>query len=124
MILVCPACHTRYQVADQAVSRPSGRTVRCANCGHSWHHMTPPPALMSRLSEEPPPLPASSSLAATARAAIIAPPPRRRHGARFGTLFVVLCLIAAAAGVYFGPDRIFPLCPQAIRPHRLIGVTH
>src|SRR5258708_11901633 len=120
MILVCPACHTRYQVADQAVSRPSGRAVRCASCGHSWHNMPPPPALVSRLSEEPPPLPASS-FAATARAAIIAPPPRRRHGARSGAFLVVLFLAVAAAGAYFGHDRIVALWPQAARLYSLIG---
>src|SRR5579863_602976 len=107
MILVCPACHTRYQVADRAVSRPSGRTVRCANCGHSWHHMIPAP--VSRLRDDPPPLPAA------ALAAIIAPPPRHRRGAGLGTLFIVLLLIAGLAGAYFGRERIVALWPQSAR---------
>jgi predicted Zn finger-like uncharacterized protein len=122
MILVCPACHTRYQVADRAVSRSLGRTVRCANCGHSWHHMTPPPAPVSRLRDDPPPLP-TSSFAATARAAIIAPPPRRRHCAGLGTVFVVLFLSVAAAGVYFGHGRIVALWPQAARLYNMVGLT-
>jgi predicted Zn finger-like uncharacterized protein len=37
MILTCPACETRYNVADEAVSSAAGRQVRCANCGHVWH---------------------------------------------------------------------------------------
>ena len=37
MILTCPACETRYNVADEAVSSAAGRQVRCANCGHIWH---------------------------------------------------------------------------------------
>jgi predicted Zn finger-like uncharacterized protein len=37
MILTCPACETRYNVADEAVSSAAGRQVRCATCGHIWH---------------------------------------------------------------------------------------
>ena len=37
MILTCPACDTRYNVADEAVSSAAGRQLRCANCGHIWH---------------------------------------------------------------------------------------
>jgi len=37
MILTCPACDTRYNVADEAVSSAAGRQLRCANCGHLWH---------------------------------------------------------------------------------------
>lgn len=45
MILECPECHSRYLVADSAIGA-AGRTVRCANCRHSWFQpgVTPEPA--------------------------------------------------------------------------------
>lgn len=35
MILTCPECASRYQVADDSIP-PQGRTVRCVGCGASW----------------------------------------------------------------------------------------
>ena len=47
MIVSCPVCRTRYQVDESALRGQSGRTVRCAKCGHTWHQAAspePPPA--------------------------------------------------------------------------------
>ncbi|HEY1632505.1 MAG TPA: DUF3426 domain-containing protein [Rhizomicrobium sp.] len=40
MILTCPQCATQYRV-DAAKFPASGRSVRCAKCGHRWHQDGP-----------------------------------------------------------------------------------
>lgn len=40
MIITCPSCSSRYPV-DAASFAPSGRKVRCAKCGNSWHQSPP-----------------------------------------------------------------------------------
>ena len=56
MILECPECRTRYLVPDTAIG-PDGRTVRCANCKHSWFQAPPVLDLVARAEAQaaPPP---------------------------------------------------------------------
>ena len=45
MIITCEKCSSRFMTSAAALE-PEGRTVRCANCGHSWFQSpraTPPP---------------------------------------------------------------------------------
>lgn len=63
MILTCPACETRYLIADGAIPA-AGRQVRCASCKHRWFQ--PGPEESQRESEQlplPPPTPPVAAVA-------------------------------------------------------------
>ena len=58
IVLTCPECGKRYGVKASAIP-PEGRTVRCANCGNSWHSEgVAPPAPPESAPSAPPPAPA------------------------------------------------------------------
>jgi predicted Zn finger-like uncharacterized protein len=122
MILVCPTCRTRYRVEDDAVTRPSGRTVRCANCGHSWHYLAPPPAPLVRLRER---LQAASPQepAPTPRPAITIPAaPRHRRRSGLGWVFLILLAGGVIVGAIFGRDQIVVMWPPAAKAYEMVGL--
>jgi predicted Zn finger-like uncharacterized protein len=42
MLLICPECSAKYNVADGAIP-PAGRSVRCAACNHAWTQLPEAP---------------------------------------------------------------------------------
>jgi predicted Zn finger-like uncharacterized protein len=132
MIVSCPVCRTRYRVDEEALRGQSGRTVRCANCGHTWHQAAPPqlaadgdesktdgriePAL------EVPPRPATT-LEVPPRHRALPEPARRRSRWRAlrWLLVAVLLALAVVAGVVIARGAVVALWPPAARLYALAG---
>jgi len=104
MILQCPECSTRYLVPDSAIGT-EGRTVRCANCKHSWFQAAAPDVEDALEIPEPTPLaPAPPPLAPLAR------PPIAEPAERFAP-FVPAAPVAPEPAVVT-PTFVPPVTPQ------------
>jgi predicted Zn finger-like uncharacterized protein len=140
MIVTCPACNTRYRVDDAALTDPAGRDLRCAKCGHTWHHVPvpvlkpgepigPAPDMAPRIEPAPAAEPAgpaavepTPTMEPTTRPTSPATPRTARPGAGIGCLVLILILAAAIAVVVVARDRIAAAWPPAGRIYRMIGL--
>ena len=134
MIVSCPVCRTRYQVDEGALRGQSGRTVRCAKCGHTWHQTASPeppedgdeaktdgriePAL------EVPPRPAATLEVPPRQRALPEPPRRRsRWGALRWLVIAILLAVAVLAGIVVARGAVVALWPSAARLYALAGFS-
>src|SRR5580692_5554601 len=134
MIVSCPVCRTRYQVDEGALRGQSGRTVRCAKCGHTWHQTASPeppevgdeaktdgriePAL------EVPPRPAATLEVPPRQRALPEPPRRRsRWGAFRWLVIAILLAVAVLAGIVAARGAVVALWPSAARLYALAGFS-
>ncbi|GAA0735857.1 MJ0042-type zinc finger domain-containing protein [Sphingomonas japonica] len=85
MILECTECRNRYLVPDSAIGA-AGRTVRCANCKHSWFQ-EPAPAAEARpaasIKAPPPPIAAAPAPPEPAPGPVADPVPPSRASFSF-----------------------------------------
>ncbi|WOI11992.1 DUF3426 domain-containing protein [Thalassospira lucentensis] len=151
MIITCPDCSKKYSVKTEAIG-PKGRTVRCKNCGNSWHQdppgtKTPSPAQENKL---PPPFDQDGALGADFNAdqmpgqvdpgfeeadKIPDPPPIPQQLIRnnpkppakskkgvVGWILFFLILGGIGAGGYFAKDILINLWPPIAKVYDMVGL--
>lgn len=107
MILVCPACHTRFHIEVAALGT-QGRKVRCAKCRQVWH-AEPPEDAPRELAEAP--------------AGYVAPPAgARRAGMRSIAWFGASLCLAALAGAAIYRDDVVRAWPGSAPVFRALNL--
>jgi predicted Zn finger-like uncharacterized protein len=116
MILTCPQCSTRYHV-DPASLGTTGRTVRCANCGHRWP--VKPPADTPKVIELNP----APAAAAPRMWPVAAPDKPRAAGSAslVGWLVGVLIVLIVASAV-IGRNEIVAGFPASKTIYQKLGL--
>ncbi|MEZ5946115.1 MAG: zinc-ribbon domain-containing protein [Hyphomonas sp.] len=117
MILTCPSCETQY-FADDSTIGESGRTVKCAACGHSW--FVGPTGLAVDAASPASPVAAHEIYRERVRE-------QRRQKSRAAALISWLVMAAAffslgVAAIVFRND-VVKVWPQAAAAYKLTGFT-
>jgi predicted Zn finger-like uncharacterized protein len=119
MIVTCPACSTRYLVDGRALGA-NGRTVRCAQCSHTWHQ-TPPDDMARPVDLASPPN--ALDLDADRPAQLPAVQRKRRFPWTAVSWLVCLALLGSAAvGMAMARDTIVAKWPPASRLYAMVGL--
>jgi predicted Zn finger-like uncharacterized protein len=149
MILTCPACSTRFNVAMTALG--AGRQVRCAKCRHTWFAEAPPgvaPASAATVAEplrgtppESPPIGlvtdesldielrpiAAEAPDEPARAAAprhpAAPAPARPRWVLGGWAALAAAIVLLLAGLGLGRGWLVDSWPRMARLYALVGLA-
>jgi predicted Zn finger-like uncharacterized protein len=112
MILTCPSCSTHY-FADDSTIGESGRTVKCAACGHSWF-VRPPgeedPAKAERAAHEV----YRERLREQRRG-------RSRLAAFFSWIITAALFASLTAAAFIFRNDVVKVWPQSAAAYRLAG---
>jgi len=135
MKITCPACSTSYDVPESAIAA-EGRTVRCAQCRHSWFQPGPDTEAASPDEQQPATISEAVAEPVVAAAETVTPipeiglidEPAPPHRGRWRTwLIAVLLFVLLAAGIagaiaWYGPPDWLPIARPAIDKTRT-GLT-
>ncbi|PKP83139.1 MAG: hypothetical protein CVT79_03610 [Alphaproteobacteria bacterium HGW-Alphaproteobacteria-18] len=113
MILTCPSCGTHY-FADDSTIGESGRTVKCASCGHSW--FVQPAHLAEDTQATPAPHELYREKMRESRRE------KSRWAALMSWLIIGLIFIALTAAFFFFRNEVVKAWPQSAAVYRLFGM--
>ncbi len=129
MILTCPNCATDFFVDDHLVG-PTGRQVKCDECGEVWMAgvMEPAPPVaplaaepdLERMKLSPPPLPAAPMFAAPKPSA---PAPKRAPSQRRRLIIALLIVALVVIGLIVWQGDIVKAWPAAADAYRALGLA-
>jgi predicted Zn finger-like uncharacterized protein len=121
MIVICPACSTRYLVDPRAIGE-AGRKVRCARCAQTWLQKPasriPPIGLAAAVSSAP----AGRSDSHRVQLPALPPPPRNRW-LMAGWAGLAACVLLVGAGAVAGRDWVVARMPAAERLYGAVGLA-